>query len=66
MYQCPLCQVETEFPRYNDPAKLLITRKGRCGEWGNCFTLICRAMKYDARLVIDSTDHLWTEVCFLT
>ncbi|KAI8070514.1 hypothetical protein BC940DRAFT_212888, partial [Gongronella butleri] len=62
MYYCHQCTIQTRFPRYNDPGKLLETRRGRCGEWANCFTLCCRAMGLDARIVHDTTDHVWTEV----
>ncbi|KAI8147306.1 hypothetical protein BJV82DRAFT_595041 [Fennellomyces sp. T-0311] len=61
IYRCKVCDKITRFPRYNDPAKLLETRRGRCGEWANCFTLCCRAVGADVRLVFDKTDHVWTE-----
>ncbi|KAL3287455.1 hypothetical protein HHI36_001926 [Cryptolaemus montrouzieri] len=62
MYKCTSCYQFTAFPRYNDLNILLETRKGRCGEWANVFTLLCHAMDWDARYVLDETDHVWTEV----
>ncbi|KAI9184912.1 hypothetical protein LWI28_002424 [Acer negundo] len=63
LFRCNFCSRITRFPRYNDPLKLVETREGRCGEWANCFTLYCRAFAYETRLVLDFTDHVWTE-CF--
>lgn len=56
------CNYTYDFIRHNEPAILLATRKGRCGEWAMCFLVILRALDYDARIVYDSTDHLWNEV----
>ncbi|XP_036330681.1 peptide-N(4)-(N-acetyl-beta-glucosaminyl)asparagine amidase [Rhagoletis pomonella] len=56
------CGQETKFYRYNDVAQLLVSRKGRCGEYANCFTFLCRCLDYDARLVLSRFDHVWTEV----
>nr|XP_048693163.1 peptide-N(4)-(N-acetyl-beta-glucosaminyl)asparagine amidase [Caretta caretta] len=54
-HHCNQCQFSNRFPRYNNPEKLLETRRGRCGEWANCFTLCCRAIGFEARYVWDST-----------
>jgi peptide-N4-(N-acetyl-beta-glucosaminyl)asparagine amidase len=62
LHTCDTCHSEQRFPRYNNPGKLLETRRGRCGEWANCFTLASRALGFQSRLVHDSTDHVWTEV----
>ena len=62
LYECTTCGGKTRFPRYNLATKLLETRNGRCGEWANCFTLICRALGLPARLANDWTDHVCTEV----
>lgn len=61
LYECDSCKKHTRFPRYNSVGKLLETRRGRCGEWANCFTLCCIAMGFQARYVLDFTDHVWTE-----
>lgn len=59
LYSCANCPgLETRFPRYNACITLARTRIGRCGEWANLFTGICRALGLDARLVMDWTDHV--------
>jgi len=62
VYKCCHCHRSTRFARYNKPSRLLRTRTGRCGEWANCFGLICRAVGLDSRYVMDFTDHVWVEV----
>ena len=64
LYKCDTCQVSNiRFARYHSkPETLLMTRRGRCGEWANCFVLCCRALGWDTRHVLDWTDHVWAEV----
>lgn len=48
--------------RHNEPLEIIKFGKGRCGEFSILFTALCLAQKYRARLVLDMSDHVWTEV----
>ncbi|CAD5116155.1 DgyrCDS5077 [Dimorphilus gyrociliatus] len=61
IHTCKKCGHGTRFPRYNDPEKLLESRRGRCGEWANCFYLFLRTLGFEARFITDNQDHVWCE-----
>jgi len=48
--------------RYNEPLKILAYGKGRCSEFSVLFTALCLAHNYRARIILDMSDHVWTEV----
>lgn len=63
-YRCQACKTDVAFPRINNSVTLLSTRKGRCGEWVNCFMLILKALlgaDLKIRYVWNKEDHVWCE-----
>ena len=48
--------------RHNAPLEIIAYGKGRCGEFSILFTALCLAHGYRARLILDMSDHVWSEV----
>ena len=48
--------------RHEDPIAIIKYGQGRCREFSILFTALCLANGYKARLVLDLSDHAWTEV----
>ena len=49
------------FPRYNSPAKIVETQRGRCGEYSQLLYAFVAALGWPCRLVVDWSDHMWVE-----
>ncbi len=51
-----------DIARHNDPFEIMKYGQGKCREFSVLFTAICLANEYRARLILDMSDHAWTEV----
>jgi len=48
--------------RHNDPFEIIKYGQGKCREFSVLFTAVCLANGYRARIILDMSDHAWTEV----
>lgn len=48
--------------RHEDPIDVIEYGQGKCREFSVLFTALCLANGYRARLILDMSDHVWTEV----
>jgi hypothetical protein len=53
---------QEDIVRHNHPREIIAYGKGRCGEFSILFTALCLAHNYRARVVLDLSDHVWSEV----
>ena len=62
VYCCHKCGAISRFPRYNSASSVLRSRLGRCGEYSMLILRFFRALGYEARWVVDWSDHVWAEI----
>ena len=62
VYCCHKCGAISRFPRFNSASSVLRSRVGRCGEYSMLILRFFRALGFDARWVVDWSDHVWAEV----
>ncbi len=51
-----------EILRHSDPFEIMEYGQGMCREFSVLFTAACLAQGYRARIILDLSDHAWTEV----
>lgn len=48
--------------RHTDPFEIIKYGQGKCREFSVLFTAVCLANGYRARIILDMSDHAWTEI----
>lgn len=57
-----LSYTKEKIERHEDPIEIIEYGLGRCGEFSIAYTAICLACDWKARIILDMTDHMWTEI----
>jgi hypothetical protein len=61
LYLCKECNSLTRFPRYNSASWIIQHGRGRCGEYSMLLYRMLRALGYEARWIVDWSDHVFCE-----
>ena len=62
LYHCTACESYYRIPRYNQIRKILEEGRWRCGEYSMIFHHLMSALGYNARWIVDWSDHCWLEI----
>lgn len=51
-----------DIARNTDPLEIVRYGRGKCREFSVLYTALCLANGYRARLILDMSDHVWSEI----
>mmetsp|Transcript_2705 Transcript_2705/g.6499 ORF Transcript_2705/g.6499 Transcript_2705/m.6499 type:complete len:380 (+) Transcript_2705:110-1249(+) len=61
IYFCRGCEMTTDFPRFRKVRPVLISHRGRCGEYSWTAVRFLEALGFPARWVDNHAGHVWAE-----
>jgi len=65
VYICSSCNDTTRFPRFRTAPPVLVSQRGRCGEYSWLSLRLLEALGFPARWVDNHAGHVWVEACVL-